>query len=267
MASLFKNKGGYYDPLSGTLIKDLSYKEPKINNPLGEIKYNADSASDWWNDTPKQTQPSQQFEPFTGVTPNAVDNSLVTKYANSKNPMDVLNEPLVTPTNIGAPAGSGTSVKQKSPSLAMSQTPSQTTPLETQPTMNGQQMPLSGQPQQPLDIGLNQDSNMYGTDFNNGLAKNSFGGVGDSEPNSLFGSLSKNLFDFSTPEATKNSLGNLATATNVGSSLFDAYSKYKMANAQADYQNRVASLYENKYNDDKARLAKAQANYDASFKA
>ena len=206
--------------------------------------------------TPQQMWANSRNQPANS-TP-----SLVTQ-----NPLSVTEAPVVVPTNTGTVAGQGNPIVQKTPSLAMSQAQNQTTPLETQPTMNGQQMPLSGQPQQSLDIGLNQDSNMYGTDFNNGLAKNSFGGVGDSEPNSLFGSLSKNLFDFSTPEATKNSLGNLATATNVGSSLFDAYSKYKMANAQADYQNRVASLYENKYNDDKARLAKAQANYDASFKA
>ena len=262
MASLFKNKGGYYDPLSGTLIKDLSYKKPDIKNPFS----NENGGTDWWN--------TQEASLNIGGQSLVKNNSFVGNkslyqqpFVNETNPLSVTEFPISSPTNIGAPAGSGTSVKQKSPSLAMSQAPSQTTPLETQPTMNGQQMPLSGQPQQPLDIGLNQDSNMYGTDFNNGLAKNSFGGVGDSEPNSLFGSLSKNMFDFSTPEATKNSLGNLATATNVGSSLFDAYSKYKMADAQADYQNRVASLYENKYNDDKARLAKAQANYDASFKA
>lgn len=185
----------------------------------------------------------------------------------TQNPLAVTEAPVVVPTNTGTVAGQGNPIVQKAPSLAMSQTPSQTTQFDTQPTVNGQQMPSSGQSMPPVDIGLNQDSNMYGIDFNNGLAKNSFGGIGDSEPNSLFGSLSKNLFDFSTPEATKNSLGNLATATNIGSSLFNAYYTYKTADAQADYQNRVASLYEKKYNDDKARLAKAQANYDASFKA
>ena len=204
--------------------------------------------------TPQQMWANSRNQPVNS-TP-----SLVTQ-----NPLAVTEAPVIVPTNTGTVAGQGNPVVQKSPSLAMSAVPSSTTATIDQAVSNGQQ--FAAQPQKPLDIGLSQDSNMYGTDFNNGLAKNSFGGVGDSEPNSLFGSLSKNLFDFSTPEATKNSLGNLATATNVGSSLFDAYSKYKMANAQADYQNRVASLYENKYNDDKARLAKAQANYDASFKA
>ena len=34
--------------------------------------------------------------------------------------------------------------------------------------------------------------------------------------------------------------------------------------AQADYQNRIASLYEKQYADTEARRANAQANYDAS---
>lgn len=204
--------------------------------------------------TPQQMWANSRNQPVNS-TP-----SLVTQ-----NPLAVTEAPVIVPTNTGTVAGQGNPVVQKSPSLAMSAVPSSTTAPIDQAVSNGQQ--FAAQPHQPLDIGLSQDSNMYGTDFNNGLAKNSFGGLGKENQDSLFGSLSKNMFDFSTPEATKNSLGNLATATNVGSSLFDAYSKYKMANAQADYQNRVASLYENKYNDDKARLAKAQANYDASFKA
>lgn len=204
--------------------------------------------------TPQQMWANSRNQPVNS-TP-----SLVTQ-----NPLAVTEAPVIVPTNTGTVAGQGNPVVQKSPSLAMSAVPSSTTAPIDQAVSNGQQ--FAAQPQQPLDIGLSQDSNMYGTDFNNGLANNSFGGLGKENQDSLFGSLSKNMFDFSTPEATKNSLGNLATATNVGSSLFDAYSKYKMANAQADYQKRVASLYENKYNDDKARLAKAQANYDASFKA
>ncbi len=73
-----------------------------------------------------------------------------------------------------------------------------------------------------------------------------------------------NFTDFSSKDATKNSLGNIATGVNVAGGLFDAYTKYKTQKAQADYQNRIAGLYEKQYNDTEARRANAQANYDAS---
>ena len=73
-----------------------------------------------------------------------------------------------------------------------------------------------------------------------------------------------NFTDFSSMDATKNSLGNIATGINVAGGLFDAYTKYQAQKAQADYQNRIAGLYEKQYADTEARRAKAQANYDAS---
>lgn len=73
-----------------------------------------------------------------------------------------------------------------------------------------------------------------------------------------------NFTDFSSKDATKNSLGNIATGVNVAGGLFDAYTKYQTQKAQADYQNRIAGLYEKQYNDTEARRAQAQANYDAS---
>ena len=73
-----------------------------------------------------------------------------------------------------------------------------------------------------------------------------------------------NFTDFSSMDATKNSLGNIATGVNVADGLFDAYTKYQTQKAQADYQNRIAGLYEKQYADTEARRAKAQANYDAS---
>ena len=73
-----------------------------------------------------------------------------------------------------------------------------------------------------------------------------------------------NFTDFSSKDATKNSLGNIATGVNVGSSLFGAYTAYKAQKAQADYQNKIAGLYEKQYADTEARRARAQANYDAS---
>ena len=73
-----------------------------------------------------------------------------------------------------------------------------------------------------------------------------------------------NFTDFSSKDAAKNSLGNISTGVNVGSSLFNAYSTYQSNKAKADYQNRIAGLYEKQYNDTEARRANAQANYDAS---
>ena len=73
-----------------------------------------------------------------------------------------------------------------------------------------------------------------------------------------------NFTDFSSKDAAKNSLGNIATGINVASGLFDAYTNYQTQKAKADYQNRIAGLYEKQYADTEARRAKAQANYDAS---
>ena len=70
--------------------------------------------------------------------------------------------------------------------------------------------------------------------------------------------------DFSSKDAAKNSLGNIATGVNVAGGLFDSYTKYQSQKAQADYQNRIAGLYEKQYADTEARRAQAQANYDAS---
>lgn len=91
-----------------------------------------------------------------------------------------------------------------------------------------------------------------------GLAANAAGGA--STPYSFM----DNFTDFSSMDATKNSLGNIATGVNVAGGLFDAYTKYQTQKAQADYQNRIAGLYEKQYADTEARRANAQANYDAS---
>ena len=100
------------------------------------------------------------------------------------------------------------------------------------------------------DIGVNGET---GSDFN-------FDKVANYGSNGLWDSVS----DFSSKDAAKNSLGNIATGVNVGSSLFNAYSTYQSNKAKADYQNRIAGLYEKQYKDTEARRANAQANYDAS---
>jgi len=96
------------------------------------------------------------------------------------------------------------------------------------------------------------------SDPTSGLDANSFGGA--STPYSFM----DNFTDFSSMDATKNSLGNIATGVNIGSSLFGAYTAYQAQKAQADYQNKIAGLYEKQYADTEARRANAQANYDAS---
>lgn len=114
----------------------------------------------------------------------------------------------------------------------------------------------------PMDMSMPASAGQYNvSDPTSGLAANSFGGA--STPYSFM----DNFTDFSSMDAAKNSLGNIATGVNVAGGLFDAYTKYQTQKAQADYQNRIAGLYEKQYADTEARRAQAQANYNASVPA
>ena len=112
----------------------------------------------------------------------------------------------------------------------------------------------------PMDMSMpvEMPSGYNVSDPTSGLAANAVGSA--SSPYSFM----DNFTDFSSKDATKNSLGNISTGVNVGSSLFNAYSTYQSNKAKADYQNRIAGLYEKQYKDTEARRANAQANYDAS---
>lgn len=112
----------------------------------------------------------------------------------------------------------------------------------------------------PMDMSMpvQMPSGYNVSDPTSGLVANAAGGA--STPYSFM----DNFTDFSSMDATKNSLGNIATGVNVAGGLFDAYTKYQTQKAQADYQNRIAGLYEKQYADTEARRANAQANYDAS---
>jgi hypothetical protein len=114
----------------------------------------------------------------------------------------------------------------------------------------------------PMDMSMPASyGGLNPSDPTSGLAANSFGGA--STPYSFM----DNFTDFSSKDAAKNSLGNIATGVNVAGGLFDAYTKYQTQKAQADYQNRIAGLYEKQYADTEARRANAQANYNASVPA
>ena len=123
----------------------------------------------------------------------------------------------------------------------------------------------------PNNYGFDNTGSIAGVDFNNadGQLHTPTKGFADSlgsGSNAIdtTNSLWDNFTDFSSKDAAKNSLGNIATGVNVGSSLFNAYSTYQSNKAKADYQNRIAGLYEKQYADTEARRAQAQANYDAS---
>lgn len=116
----------------------------------------------------------------------------------------------------------------------------------------------------PMDMSMSDAYNKasFDADPRTGLYSQgtSMNGLTTSTPYSFM----DNFTDFSSKDATKNSLGNIATGVNVAGGLFDAYTKYQTQKAQADYQNRIAGLYEKQYADTEARRARAQANYDAS---
>ena len=116
----------------------------------------------------------------------------------------------------------------------------------------------------PMDMSMSDAYNKasFDADPRTGLYSQgtSMNGNAASTPSSFMDSFT----DFSSKDATKNSLGNIATGVNVAGGLFDAYTKYQTQKAQADYQNRIAGLYEKQYADTEARRAQAQANYDAS---
>ena len=116
----------------------------------------------------------------------------------------------------------------------------------------------------PMDMNMSDAYNKasFDADPRTGLYSQgtSMNGNAASTPSSFM----DNFTDFSSKDATKNSLGNISTGVNVASGLFDSYTKYQSQKAQADYQNRIAGLYEKQYADTEARRAKAQANYDAS---
>ena len=178
-----------------------------------------------------------------------------------QNPLSVGYTPTQVDTVAKAPIGVGNTPTQSSTPSPMLYASNQAKNFNGAPTVaNATMSNPTQEATNPMDMSMpvEMPSGYNVSDPTSGLAANSFGGT--STPYSFM----DNFTDFSSMDATKNSLGNIATGVNVAGGLFDAYTKYQSQKAQADYQNRIAGLYEKQYADTEARRAKAQANYDAS---
>ena len=195
----------------------------------------------------------------TGV--GNLSNGLWNNGVGAQNPLSVG----FTPTQVDSVAktviGSGNTPTQSStpaPTLYASNQASNSNGVPTigNATMNNPTQEATN----PMDMSMpvEMPSGYNVSDPTSGLAANAAGGA--SSPYSFM----DNFTDFSSADAAKNSLGNIATGVNVGTGLFNAYSSYQSQKAQADYQNKIAGLYEKQYADTEARRAQAQANYDAS---
>lgn len=178
-----------------------------------------------------------------------------------QNPLSVGYTPTQVDTVAKAPIGVGNTPTQSSTPSPMLYASNQAKNFNGAPTVaNATMSNPTQEATNPMDMSMpvEMPSGYNVSDPTSGLAANSFGGT--STPYSFM----DNFTDFSSMDATKNSLGNIATGVNVAGGLFDAYTKYQTQKAQADYQNRIAGLYEKQYADTEARRAQAQANYDAS---
>ena len=178
-----------------------------------------------------------------------------------QNPLSVGYTPTQVDTVAKAPIGVGNTPTQSSTPSPMLYASNQAKNFNGAPTVaNATMSNPTQEATNPMDMSMpvEMPSGYNVSDPTSGLAANSFGGT--STPYSFM----DNFTDFSSMDATKNSLGNIATGVNVAGGLFDGYTKYQAQKAQADYQNRIASLYEKQYADTEARRARAQANYDAS---
>lgn len=178
-----------------------------------------------------------------------------------QNPLSVGYTPTQVDTVAKAPIGVGNTPTQSSTPSPMLYASNQAKNFNGAPTVaNATMSNPTQEATNPMDMSMpvEMPSGYNVSDPTSGLAANSFGGT--STPYSFM----DNFTDFSSMDATKNSLGNIATGVNVAGGLFDAYTKYQSQKAQADYQNRIAGLYEKQYADTEARRAQAQANYDAS---
>ena len=182
-----------------------------------------------------------------------------------QNPLSVGFTPTQVDAVAKAPIGAGNTPTQSStpaPTLYASNQASNSNgaPTVANATMSNPTNEITN----PMDMNMSDAYNKasYDADPRTGLYSQgtSMNGNIASTPYSFM----DNFTDFSSKDATKNSLGNIATGLNVGSSFFGAYTAYQAQKAQADYQNRIAGLYEKQYADTEARRARAQANYDAS---
>lgn len=182
-----------------------------------------------------------------------------------QNPLSVGFTPTQVDSVAKVPNGTGNTPTQSSTPSPMLYASNQASNSNGAPTVENASMsnPMQ-EATNPMDMNMSDAYNKasFDADPRTGLYSQgtSMNGNTASTPYSFM----DNFTDFSNADAAKNSLANISTGVNVGSSLFNAYSNYQSNKAKADYQNRIAGLYEKQYADTEARRAQAQANYDAS---
>lgn len=216
-----------------------------------------------------QTSPlnySDTYSPVQASGTGNLSNGLWNNGVGVQNPLSVGYTPTQVDSVAKAPIGLGSSYSVQSsvpsPTLYASNQASNASGVPT--VQNATFKSPTNEMTNPMDISMSDAYNKssFDADPRTGLYSQgtSMNGSAASTPYSFM----DNFTDFSSKDAAKNSLGNIATGVNVAGGLFDAYTKYQAQKAQADYQNRIASLYEKQYADTEARRANAQANYDAS---
>lgn len=194
-----------------------------------------------------------------------LSNGLWNNGVGAQNPLSVGYTPTQVDSVARAPIGAGNTPTQSSTPSPMLYASNQASNFNGAPTVaNATTSNPTQEATNPMDMSMSDAYNKASFDADPITGLYSQGTSMNGNTASTPYSFMDNFTDFSSKDAAKNSLGNIATGVNVGSGLFDAYTKYQAQKAQADYQNRVASLYEKQYADTEARRAKAQANYDAS---
>ena len=194
-----------------------------------------------------------------------LSNGLWNNGVGAQNPLSVGFTPTQVDAVAKAPIGAGNTPTQSSTPAPTLYAANQASNSNGAPTVaNATMSNPTQEATNPMDMNMSDAYNKasFDADPRTGLYSQgtSMNGSAASTPYSFMDSFT----DFSSKDATKNSLGNISTGVNIGSSLFGAYTAYQSQKAQADYQNRIAGLYEKQYNDTEARRAQAQANYDAS---
>ena len=194
-----------------------------------------------------------------------LSNGLWNNGVGAQNPLSVGYTPTQVDSVAKAPIGAGNTPTQSSTPSPMLYASNKAGNANGVPTVtNATTSNPTQEATNPMDMSMSDAYNKssFDADPRTGLYSQgtSMNGNVASAPYSFM----DNFTDFSSKDAAKNSLGNIATGVNVAGGLFNAYNKYQTQKAQADYQNRIAGLYEKQYADTEARRANAQANYDAS---
>ena len=194
-----------------------------------------------------------------------LNNGLWNNGVGAQNPLSVGYTPTQVDTVAKAPIGAGNTPTQPSTPSPTLYASNQASNSNGSPTIGNATMSNPTQEAtNPMDMNMSDAYNKasFDADPRTGLYSQgtSMNGNATSTPYSFM----DNFTDFSSKDAAKNSLGNISTGVNVASDLLGGYTKYATQKAQADYQNRIAGLYEKQYADTEAKRAQAQANYDAS---